>query len=138
MIAQILFYNYLNFRKKCVQSTPVETEDRVEQPLLSRRPSDIGIPGSNRRSSASQKRQGAAAVAVIPEDGSRPWLKNFLSVFAVCALGIVGFYVAFTSGLWKPTIEDSEIVIHESVPAQIFGYISAVRLCLYSSALVLC
>ena len=137
MIAQILFYNHLNFRKKGVQSTPLETEDRVEQPLLSRRPSDIGIPGSTRRSSASPKRQGAAAVAVIPEDGS-PWLKNSLCVFAVCALGIVGFYVAFTTRLWKPTTEDSELVTHESVPAQILGYISAVRLSLYSSMLVLC
>lgn len=125
LIAQILFYNYLNFRKKGLQPTPLETEDRVEQPLLSRRSSDIGIPGSTRRFSASSKRQGAAAVAVIPEDGSRSWLKNSLSVFAVCALGIVGFYVAFTTGLWKPTIEDSEIVTHESVPAQILGYISA-------------
>ena len=138
MIAQILFYNYLNLRKKGVQPTPLETEDRVEQPLLSRRHSGIGIPGSTRRFSASPKRQEAAAVAVIPEDGSRPWLKNSLSVFAVCALGIVGFYVAFTTGLWKPTIEDSEIVTHESVPAQILGYISAVRLSLYSSILVLC
>ena len=121
-----------------MQPTPLETEDRVEQPLLSRRPSDTGIPGSTRRFSTSPKRQGAAAVAVIPEDGSRPWLKNSLSVFAVCALGIVGFYVAFTAGLWKPTIEDPAIVTHESVPAQILGYISAVRLSLYSSTLVLC
>ena len=138
MIAQILFYNYLNFRKKGVQPTPPETEDRVEQPLLSRRSRDIGISGSTRHFSASPKRQEAAAVAAIPEDSSRPWLKNSLSVFAVCALGIVGFYVAFTNGLWKPTIEDPEIVTHESVPAQILGYISAVRLSLYSSTLVLC
>lgn len=75
----------------------------------------------------SQKRQGAAVLAVIPKDGdARPWLKNSLSVFAVCALGIVGFYVAFTAGLWKPSTENPKNVAHDSVPAQTLGYLSAV------------
>ena len=132
LIAQILYYNYVNSRKKGIRSNPVEIEDRPDQPLLSRRSSDIGLPGSRRRSSVSQRRQGTAALLTIPEnDGyAGPWLKNSLSVFAVCALGTVGFYVAFTTGLWKPTIEDSENATHDSVPAQILGYLSAVRISL--------
>lgn len=128
MFVEVLYYNYVNSGKKGVQSTRVDIEHRPDQPLLSRRPSDIGLPGSRRRSSLSQKRQGAAALSVIPEDGrhARPWLKNSLSVFAICALGTVGFYVAFAAGFWKPSIEDPENSTHDSVPAQILGYLSAV------------
>ena len=77
-----------------------------------------------------QKQQGAAAPSVVRENGghARPWLRNSLSVFAVCALGTVGFYVAFIAGFWKPTTENPENATHDSVPAQILGYLSAVRL----------
>lgn len=138
MITQILYYNHVNSRKNVVQaSTQVDIEDRPDQPLLSRRPSEIGLPGSRRRSSVSQKRQRAATLPLIPEDRghARRWLKNSLSVFAVCALGGVGWFVAFSVGVWKPTIENPESSPHESVPAQILGYLSAVR-CLCSSCLV--
>lgn len=76
----------------------------------------------------SQKRQGAPTLPLIPEDRghARPWLKNSLSVFTVCALGAVGWFVAFSVGVWKPTIENPENSTHESVPAQILGYLSAV------------
>lgn len=76
----------------------------------------------------SRKQQGAAALPVFPEGGGhvRPWLRNSLCVFAVCAFGAVGFYVALTAGLWKPSIENPGNATHESVPAQILGYLSAV------------
>ena len=134
LITQILYYNYFTSRENVGLSAQVDTEDRSDQPLLTRRPSDIGLPGSRRRSSVSQKPGGAAALSVIPKDGGQahPWLKNSLSVCAVCALGIVGFYVAFTAGFWKPTIEDPENATHDNVAAQILGYLSAVRLSLLS------
>lgn len=137
LITQILYYNYVKSRQNDVQSTRVGTEDRPDQPLLSRRPSDIGLPGSRRRSSVSQKQRRAAVFPIIPEDGghSRPWLKNSLSVFAVCALGAVGFYVAFRAGLWKPTVEDPVNATHDNVVAQILGYLSAVRLSLFFMSL---
>lgn len=77
----------------------------------------------------SQKQQGATAPSVISEGGdhARPWLKNCLYVFAVCALGAVGFYIASTAGFWKPSIEIPGNATHDSVPAQILGYLSAVR-----------
>lgn len=139
LITQILYYNYINSRDKGFQSTGVDIEDRPDQPLISRRPSDIGLPGSRRRSSVTQKRQGAAAPSVVRETGgqARPWLKNCLSVLAVCALGTVGFYVAFIAGFWKPTIENPEYTTHDSVPAQILGYLSAVRLSLFHTSYTL-
>lgn len=90
LIAQILYYTRVNPPKSSLQtSNQVDVEDRPDQPLLSRRPSDIGLPGSRRRSSVSQKRRGAATLPLIAEDDVHvyPWPKNFLSVFAVCALG---------------------------------------------------
>ena len=135
LITQILYYKYVNSSRRGVQkSAQVGTEDRPDQPLLSRRPSlrsDIGLPGSRRRSSVSQRRHGAdgaAKLADIPEDGhqAHPWLKNSLSVFAVCALGAIGWYVAFSVGLWRPTIEIPGNPTHDSLPAQILGYLSAV------------
>ena len=131
MIAQIVYYNHINSRKKGVHaSAEADVEDRPDQPLLSG--SDIGLPGSRRRSSVSQKRQGAATLPHIPEDGghARAWLRNSMSAFAVCALGASGWFVAFLAGIWKPTIEIPENSTHESVPAQILGYLSAVRLSL--------
>ena len=120
----------MNSRKKGVYtSAEVDVEERPDQPLLSRRP-DIGLPGSRRRSSVSQKRQGAATLPHIPEDGghARAWLRNSMSAFAICALGVLGWFVAFLAGIWKPTIDIPENSTHESVPAQILGYLSAVRL----------
>ena len=116
-------------------STQVGMEDRPDQPLLSQKPSDIGLPRSRRRSSVSQNRQRAEGAAKLPhnsEDGHQAhhWLKNFLSVFAVCALGAMGWYVAFSVGIWRPTIEIPGDPTHDSLPAQILGYLSAVGLSL--------
>ena len=93
LITQVLYYNHVNSGKQTLQvSAQTDTEDRPDQPLLSRRPSDnIGLPGSRRRSSVSQNGQGAVIIPSIAEDGcyARSWLRNSLSVFAVCALGVV-------------------------------------------------
>ena len=141
MITQILYYNYVNSRRRSVQaSTQVGIEDRPDQPLLSQSPSDIGLPRSRRRSSVSQKRHradGPAKLSHISEGGhqAHPWLKNSLSVLAVCALGAIGWYVAFSVGIWKPTIEIPGDPTHDSLPAQILGYLSAVGLSLFFVAL---
>ncbi len=129
LVTQILYYNHINSRERGIQpSTQVNTEDRPDQPLLSRTPSHIGLAGSRRRSSVSQKRQGAATLLPIPEGGGypRPWLKISLSVFAVCALGAVGWLVAFLAGIWTPSIENPQNPTHDSLPAQVLGYLSAV------------
>lgn len=133
LIAQVLYYSHVNSREKSIQaSTQLDEDDRPGQPLLSSRPSDIGLPGSRRRSSVSQKVHRAATLPIISRDSryGYPWLRNSLSVFAVCALGAMGWYVAFSVGIWKPTIEDPKDPTHDNLPAQILGYLSAVRLSL--------
>ena len=126
----MIHYNYLNSHKNAVQSTRVNTENRPDAPLLDRRQSDVSLPGLRRRSSVYQKKQGVAALSVIP-DGvgqARPWFKHSLSVFAVCVLGSVGFNIAFIAGFWKPTIENPDSVTYCSVPAQILGYVYIIYL----------
>ena len=120
-------------RRRGIQATThPDIEDRPDHPLLSRRPSDPGLSGSRRRSSVFQKRQGGATLLLNREDGSRapPWLKNISSVFVVCALGAVGWFVAFSVGIWKPTIEDPEEPTPDSLP-QVLGYLSAVYFSLF-------
>ena len=77
----------------------------------------------------SQKRQGGAAASLVRVNGScaSPWLKTLSSVFAVCALGAVGWFVAFCVGIWKPTMENPKKPTYDSLP-QVLGYLSAVRL----------
>lgn len=137
LITQILYYNYINSRGRRLQaSTQAGIEDRADQPLISQRPGDIGLPGSRRRSSVSQNRHradGPAKLQHISEDGhqARHWLKNSLSVSAVCVLGAMGWYLAFSVGIWRPTIENPGDSTHDSLPAQILGYLSAVGLSLF-------
>ena len=134
LITQILYYNYVNSRRRSTQApTPGGVEGGLDQPLLSRGRSDIGLPGSRRRSSVSQQRRGAVKIPLNPEDGHQvyPWLKNSLSVFVVCALGAMGWYMAFSVGIWKPTIENPQHPTHDNISAQILGYLSAVRLSLF-------
>ena len=115
-----------------------------EEPLLSRRlslhrPSNgsITIPGSGkprRPSSASLRRQSTAQdepLARILEEsdskGTRLWFKNTLSILAICAVGTVGWALAYESKTWKPVPIDSHLDHeHMAIGAQVLGYASAV------------
>lgn len=107
--------------------------DSPSQPLLGRRPSDIGLPGSRRRSSVSQKRRNSSLTPLIlptiPEHGGKvpTSVRNALSVFAICAAGAAGWAIAWRAGLWKPTLEGEESdFTNSNVGAELLGYISAV------------
>ena len=129
LIAQVLYYNYMNSRKIGVQPLSRRSiEDSPDQPLLASTLSDVRLPGSRRRSSASQKHV-AAISSFMPRGNLRAchWLKNILSVIAVCALGWLGWFIAFSAGFWKPTPGNPEDSTHYNLPAQTLGYLSAVR-----------
>ncbi|KAL9108677.1 MAG: hypothetical protein Q9227_006623 [Pyrenula ochraceoflavens] len=53
--------------------------------------------------------------------GSEIW-KNILSVFGVIAVGAVGWAIAWQSGVWTPTEDDTTDM---AAGAQILGYLSA-------------
>lgn len=120
----------MNSRK---QSLKDPQSDDPNQPLLSPRPSDIGLPGSRRRSSVSQKRRNSSlapsTLPTIPEDGGKipAWVKNSLSVAAVCAVGAAGWAIAWRASLWKPSLEGGESdTTQRNTGAEILGYVSAV------------
>lgn len=134
LITQCLYYNYVNSHKKPLEVAADRDTDSPNQPLLSRRASsDIGLPGSRRRSSVSQKRRdstiAALALPTIPEDGgnAHEWVNNTLSVVAVCAIGTAGWAIAWKAGLWKPTPAEADTdTDNRNVGAESLGYLSAV------------
>ena len=132
LLTQCLYYKHVNARRKLAADVTQRDADNPEQPLLGRRPSDIGLPGSRRRSSVSIKRRDSSlptpVLSTIPEEGGyvRPWVKNTLCVVAVCAIGAAGWAIAWKAHLWVPTSEDSGADdMGENVGAEILGYLSA-------------
>ena len=133
LLTQCLYYKHVNARRNLTTDPTRRDTDNPEQPLLGRRSSSVGLPGSRRRSSVSIKRRdssiGIPVLTTIPEEGGyvRPWVKNTLCVVAVCAIGTAGWAIAWKAHLWVPTPEDSGADDSSSnVGAEILGYLSAV------------
>jgi len=132
LITQCLYYNYVNSPNKLSEDLTQSQRDSPSQPLLGRRPSDIGLPGSRRRSSVSQKRRNSSltplTLPTISEDGGNvpASVRNALSVFAICAAGAAGWAIAWRAGLWKPILEGEESdFINSNLGAEFLGYLSA-------------
>ncbi|KAH7125404.1 vacuolar membrane PQ loop repeat protein [Dendryphion nanum] len=131
LISQCLYYNILNARKarrKSARST--NTQDSAEQPLLGRRDSSLGLPGSHRRkSSAASRRRRASSLPSIVEDnvGTSEWVKNTLSIIGVCIVGAAGWAIAWKTGVWVPQpVQDDTDSTEIALGAEILGYASAV------------
>jgi hypothetical protein len=103
-----------------------------EEPLLGRRrSSDLGLPGSRRRSSVMSGRRDSLTKILEDEEttGTKTWLKNTLSILAVIVAGTAGWVIAWRSGAWTPTPLDSDVPeIRNQVAwgAEFLGYFSAV------------
>jgi hypothetical protein len=68
-------------------------------------------------------------VAEEDEPSGNPWVKNSLSILAVVAAGTAGWAIAWQSGVWTPTPENSDGMDaskHAPFGAEILGYFSAV------------
>lgn len=142
LISQCLYYNILNARKdRKLSQLSVQTEDSAEEPLLrrsssNRRRDSIGLPGSHRRKSSAasrrhrdsaHRRESGLASIVEEESGRGAWLKNTMSILAVCAAGAIGWAIAWRTGVWTPApAEDDEGSTNMALGAQILGYLSAV------------
>jgi len=141
LISQCLYYNVKNARKvarRCASSISQDSEllDPTT-PLLSRRMSEnLGLPGSRRGSSASQRRPGSrrsnrikdSLAEIIEEtEPGKPWIKNMLSILGICAIGTAGWAIAWQSGVWQPTPIAKPGTSGDTPGwAQALGYISAV------------
>ena len=73
------------------------------------------------------QRRDSLANVVEEESGQRGWIKNIVSILAVCVVGTAGWAIAWKTGVWKPTpSEDKPGSTNMAVGAQVLGYISAV------------
>ncbi|KAF2100682.1 PQ-loop-domain-containing protein [Rhizodiscina lignyota] len=142
LISQCVYYDVLNRRREARKRSRAESqgsggEGEVE-PLLRRRTtsesqSNIGLPGSRRRSSASRRMhrhsERRESLASILEEGrgKSAWVKNTISILLICAAGTAGWAIAWRSGVWAPSpVDDPEGGTQMALGAQILGYISAV------------
>lgn len=142
LISQCLYYNTLNARKarkegleEAITSNGALSDDPT-QPLIRKRTNsndNIGLPGSRRRSSASNRRRDSSLhsslLPTIEEERSplRTWLTNAGAVVAVCLLGCVGWGIAFKLRLWTPTPTDQDSDSDQRIiGAEILGYTSAI------------
>ena len=105
LITQCLYYKYVKPSDKNF-TTPAAASDDPNQPLLPHKDGDIGLPGSRRRSSGSQRRRTsgfeAANLPVVQYDGSagKSWTRTIFSLLSVCLIGAVGWAVSWKMGLW--------------------------------------
>ncbi|KAF2737335.1 PQ-loop-domain-containing protein [Polyplosphaeria fusca] len=135
LISQCLYYNFVNARKTRRRSTRSTLHDAAEEPLLGRRDSNIGLPGSHRRRSSatsgrrrdSTTRNNSLPSIVEGEPVHREWIKNALSIIGVCVVGAAGWAIAWKTGVWQPTPTDNDSGDTDvALGAQILGYASAV------------
>ena len=130
LIAQCLYYNSINARKKKAQLSVSSDSEDPNQPLLQHAASDIGLPGSRRRSSASQRRRDSSlrspSLPVVPEESrlSKAWIKNAISIILVCVAGTAGWAILWKSGVWNPQADGG--TKNAALGAEILGYVSAV------------
>jgi len=140
LITQCVYYNVINARRqRKLSQLSARTDDSAEQPLLSRsnsnRRNSIGLPGSHRRKSSAASRRHRDSIhrresgleSILEEDtGVRAWLKNTMSVLAVCTAGTFGWAIAWKTGVWSPAPpEDDAGSTSMVLGAQILGYFSA-------------
>jgi hypothetical protein len=157
LIAQCTYYNTINARRRSRphhshhhhprartsstgSSTLAGEPDRApteDSPLLPsprrRSASSIGLPGSHRRHSvnARQETSEISLTRIITGEDDRPdrhpWLNNALSLGAVWAVGVAGWFVSYKMGAW-----DVDSGLPESDPETTsriglaLGYFSAV------------
>ncbi|KAL4781894.1 PQ loop repeat-domain-containing protein [Aspergillus varians] len=141
LIGQCLYYRVRNSRaaaahaRNASSATPEPTT-----PLLGRRPSDAMPEGVGRRRRGSRASYNAVTSSQVqgPDEplaklveenrvGQGALVKNLSSVLAVGVVGMLGWTIAWQTGVWKPTpLENGNGGVDMAPGAQILGYISAI------------
>ena len=129
LILQCIYYKKIHTRRKIPEdASPAghETES-----LLIRTESNEGLSNLPREQSASRHRGSLAASERLPfvvqdSTASYSWSRNGISLLLVCAIGMVGWVIAWKAGVWVPTPEIEDIELKgKSVGAELLGYLSA-------------
>ncbi|KAJ5184689.1 hypothetical protein N7491_007442 [Penicillium cf. griseofulvum] len=139
LIAQCVYYKVRNSRPEPSHRRRSSTETpEPTTPLLGRRFSDSIAPSGRRRSSGSLRRYQAFGrresevedtLAKIVEEsdyGRKAWIKNFTSVVGIFLIGMVGWTMAWQTGMWEPAPLDNKNGSDEALGGLVLGYFSAV------------
>ncbi|KAH6854994.1 PQ loop repeat-domain-containing protein [Chaetomium sp. MPI-CAGE-AT-0009] len=160
LISQCTYYNTINARRRArreqhrhhhhhhtrrrpstgdddlASSSAAAAQPPTESDPLLPNTSNGGLPGSHRRRASSSAGLAADPLAriITGEDDtpdSRPWLHNTLSLVAVWAVGVAGWFVSYKMGAWAaaPGGDDvGDVVAAEptAVVGMVLGYASAV------------
>ncbi|KAK5173305.1 uncharacterized protein LTR77_001986 [Saxophila tyrrhenica] len=91
---------------------------------------NLGLPGSHRRRSSrpSTERRTSTLDPLFASPTPRlAWLKNSLSILAICLIGAAGWALAWRTGAWRPTPVEEEVGGPRGpLGAEVLGYASAV------------
>lgn len=128
LISQCLYYKMRNARSD-VRHRRRSSADSPEPttPLLGRQPGDI-MPESYESVNGRRNSRAEDAVTKIPEEGygRSAWFKNTISLLAICVVAVVGWAIAWKTGVWKPTSQENNGGVDMAMGAQVLGYISAI------------
>lgn len=141
LISQVLYYNAKNARlnnrrgRRSSREDTISPDSTENSPLLGRRRStSLGLPGSHRRAATHEESTLDPLRKVITGEDetpdSNPWLHNALGLFAVYAVGTLGWFISYKAGAWDtdPNVGTSPPLAEDEPAYQIgtvLGYISA-------------
>jgi hypothetical protein len=128
LLGQTLYYNHITQRitqrnaSAASRRSSATHDNDPRRPLISgsaRRPS---VMSQHRRDSA--LRGDSLSGLLRKDEPHTAFLRNTLSILAVCAAGTLGWFVAYKSGAWKAQVDAPS---DDTMPlgANILGYVSA-------------
>lgn len=126
LISQCLYYKMRNARRDARHRRRSSTDSpEPTTPLLGRQPGDI-MPESYESVNGRRDSRAEDTLAKIVEEdsGRNAWVKNTLSCLAICVVAVVGWTIAWKTGVWKPTPQKPNGDM--AAGAQVLGYFSAI------------
>lgn len=129
LIAQCLYYKSRKARLEAHnrrRHSSVDSPDPTT-PLLGRPPGD-NVPTAQEANGRRDSDAEDTLAKVVGEGGlgRSAWAKNTISLLGICVVGLVGWTVAWQTGMWKPAAQGENGGVDMAAGAQVLGYFSAV------------
>lgn len=129
LIAQCLYYKGRNARlgaRDRRRNSSIDEPDPTT-PLLGRPPGDNQpVPQDINGRRGSDAEDTLAKIVEEGDSGRSACVKNSISLIAICVVGMVGWTVAWQTGVWKPAAQGENGGVDMAAGAQVLGYFSAV------------
>lgn len=128
LISQCLYYKGRKARLEAHnrrRHSSVDSPDPTT-PLLGRPPGDVPAPQETNGRRDSDADDTLAKFVGEGSLGRSAWAKNTISLLAICVAGLVGWTVAWKTGMWKPAPQGENGGVDMAAGAQVLGYFSAI------------